>query len=117
MGIFKSFVGWVVSSHAGISRPEIDPASVCYQKLTYYVFISNLLRGFGYPNRPDLWELTGGPQCKTQHFIILIITLRVQVPNNHILTQNLYYTYNHPKPKYLIIGYLGPYYKDRQKCP
>ena len=25
-------------------------------------------------------------------------TLRVQVPNNHILTQNLYYNYYYPKP-------------------
>ena len=36
------------------------------------------------------------------------ISLRVQVPNNHILTQNLYYNYYYPKPKYLIIGYLDP---------
>ena len=34
--------------------------------------------------------------------------LRVQVPNNHILTQNLYYNYYYPKPKYLIIGYMDP---------
>ena len=32
-------------------------------------------------------------------------TLRVQVPNNQILTQNLSYNYYYPKPKYLIIGY------------
>ena len=37
-----------------------------------------------------------------------IATLRSQVPNNHILTQNLYYSYYYPKPKYLIIGYLDP---------
>ena len=30
----------------------------------------------------------------------------VQVPNNHILSQNLYYNSHHPKPKDLIIGYL-----------
>ena len=36
------------------------------------------------------------------------VSLRVQVPNNHILTQNLYYNYYYPKPKYLIIGYLDP---------
>ena len=30
------------------------------------------------------------------------------MPNNHILTQNLYYNYYYPKPKYLIIGYLDP---------
>ena len=34
--------------------------------------------------------------------------LKVQVPNNHILTQNLYYNYYYPKPKYLIIGYMDP---------
>ena len=32
-------------------------------------------------------------------------TLRVQVPNNHILTHNLHYNYYCSKPKYLIIGY------------
>ena len=26
----------------------------------------------------------------------------------HILTQNLYYNYYYPKPKYLIIGYMDP---------
>ena len=35
-------------------------------------------------------------------------TLRVQVPNNHILTQNQYYNFYYPKPKYLIIGYMDP---------
>ena len=34
------------------------------------------------------------------------IPQRVQVPNNHILTQNLYYTPYYPTRKYLIIGYL-----------
>ena len=34
------------------------------------------------------------------------IPLRVQVPNNHILAQNLYYNYYYPNPKYLIIGYM-----------
>ena len=36
------------------------------------------------------------------------LSLRVQVPKNHILTQNLYYNYNYPKPKYLIMGFLDP---------
>ena len=36
----------------------------------------------------------------------LLLSLRVYVPNTHILTQNLYYTYYYPKPKYLIIGYM-----------
>ena len=37
-----------------------------------------------------------------------LLSLRVQVPDNYILTQNLYYHYYSPKPKYLIIGYLDP---------
>ena len=36
------------------------------------------------------------------------IGFRFQVRNNHILTQNLYYNFYYPKPKYLIIGYLDP---------
>ena len=36
------------------------------------------------------------------------LSLRVQVPNNHILAQNLYYNYDYPNPKYLIIGYMDP---------
>ena len=35
-------------------------------------------------------------------------TQRVQVPNHHILTRNLYYNYWYPKPKYLIVGYMDP---------
>ena len=37
-----------------------------------------------------------------------VIALRVQVPNNHILTQNLYYNYYYPNSKYLIVGYMDP---------
>ena len=33
-------------------------------------------------------------------------TLRLQVPNNHILTPNQYYNFYYPKPTYLIIGYM-----------
>ena len=29
-------------------------------------------------------------------------------PNNHILTQNLYYNHYYPNPKYKIIGYMNP---------
>ena len=36
------------------------------------------------------------------------LSLRVQVYNNHILTQKVYYSYYYPKPKYLIIGYMDP---------
>ena len=38
-----------------------------------------------------------------------MLTLTVQVPNNHILTQNLHYNYYYyPNPKYLIFGYMDP---------
>ena len=36
------------------------------------------------------------------------MTLRVQVPSNHILTPNLYHNSRYPKPKYLTMGYLDP---------
>ena len=35
-------------------------------------------------------------------------TVRVQVLNNHILTQKPYYYYYYTNPKYLIIGYMDP---------
>ena len=37
-----------------------------------------------------------------------LVTLRVQVPNNHILTQILYYNCYYPNPKYLVIGHMDP---------
>ena len=43
-------------------------------------------------------------------------TLRVQVPNHDILTQNLYHNYYYPKPKYLVIGYLDPLGKIHGPC-
>ena len=36
------------------------------------------------------------------------MTLRVQVPNKQILTQNLYSNSYYPNPKYLVIGYTDP---------
>ena len=45
------------------------------------------------------------PECVLRTGRVL---LRVQVPNNHILTQTLYYSYHYPNPKYLIIGYMDP---------
>ena len=44
------------------------------------------------------------------------LTQRVQVPNNHILTQTLYYNYYYLKPKYLIIGYMDPLGKFWETC-
>ena len=41
-------------------------------------------------------------------WLALHVPLRVQVPNNHIPTPNLYHNYYYPKPKYPIIGYLDP---------
>ena len=35
-------------------------------------------------------------------------TLSVQVTNNHMFTQNLYYSFCFTKPRYLVIGYLDP---------
>ena len=54
---------------------------------------------------------------KTYHVSLSLVlsffrTLRVQVPNNHILTQNLYYNYYYSNPKYLIIGYMDPLGND-----
>ena len=36
-------------------------------------------------------------------------SLKVQVPNNYILTPNLYHNHYYPKPKYLIVGSSDPY--------
>ena len=36
------------------------------------------------------------------------LSLRIQVPNNHILAPKLYYNYYYPNPKYLTIGYTDP---------
>ena len=52
-----------------------------------------------------------GPGCFIASFCAglgLRLSLSVQVPNNHILTQHLYYNYCYPRPQYLIIGYLNP---------
>ena len=35
-------------------------------------------------------------------------TIRIQVPGNYILTQNLYYDYYYPNPKKLILGDMDP---------
>ena len=40
--------------------------------------------------------------------VLYSVTLRVQVPNNHILAQKLYYNYYYPNPKYPNIGYMYP---------
>ena len=64
----------------------------------------------GYPHLKKLPE-------QVSNAGVLYITLRVQVPNNHILTQNLYYNHYYPKPKYLIIGYLDPLGYIRPKEP
>ena len=40
--------------------------------------------------------------------LVVPCTLRVQIPNNHILSQIVTYITTDPKPKYLIIGSFGP---------
>ena len=57
---------------------------------------------------PDFEQLGSGPEGVLASVLRDASALRVQVPNNHILTQNLYYNYYYPKPKYLIIGYMDP---------
>ena len=52
------------------------------------------------PKRPD--------SVGVESLLVCFSTLRVQVPYNHILAQNLYYKYYYPKLKYLIIGYMDP---------
>ena len=56
-----------------------------------------MVEGLGHRARGGGWSLGG-----------LNVSLRVQVPKNHILTQNLYHKLLLPKTKYLIIGYLDP---------
>ena len=46
-----------------------------------------------------------------------VLSLRVQVPSNHILTQDLYYSSYYPKPKYLIIGYMDPLNREYRYIP
>ena len=46
--------------------------------------------------------LLGMPPCCLKR------SLRAQVPDCHILAQDLYYNYYYTKPKYLIIGYMDP---------
>ena len=50
-------------------------------------------------NKTTTWFNRGGKRHPS---------LRVQVPNNHIRTQNMYYNDYYPKPKYLIMEYLIP---------
>ena len=51
----------------------------------------------------DAWDLgsLGSRDCPDY-------TLRVHIPKNHVLTQNLYYNPSYPNPKYPIIGYMDP---------
>ena len=53
------------------------------------------------------------PNSSVCLLLVSRLTLRVQVPNNHMPTQNLHYNYNYPKLKYLTIGYLDPLGKVR----
>ena len=48
------------------------------------------------------------PQTLNPDVIGLGWGVLTQRPNNHILTQNLYYNYYYQNPEYLILGYLDP---------
>ena len=69
------------------------------------------------PNKPR------APRCPLRHtqcgstkrFFTCRLTLRVQVPNNQILTPNLYCNYYSPTPKYQIIGYMDPLGKEARQ--
>ena len=59
------------------------------------------------PHQPQI-ENTRHSQIIDKRASQCLVTLRVQVPNNHILTPNLYYNHYYPKPKYLTIVYMDP---------
>ena len=69
--------------------------------------VSALVWGVGYP-----WQVHLVNRHRTKKGFITLIhkenTLRVQVPNNHMLTQNLYQNHYYPNPKYPIIRYMDP---------
>ena len=63
-------------------------------------------------------NLRHGQQHVTTHQHSQTLAPRVQVPNNHILTQNLYQNHYYANPKYLILGYMDPLgcsYQNLQK--
>ena len=89
---------WILSSSS--TAPELDTLFFLFAPL-----ILTLKRAFtaeGILN--DMFDRNWGLAVTE----LIELTLRVQVPNNHILTQTLYYNYYYPKPKYLTIGYLDP---------
>ena len=72
--------------------------------LRFRIFFETLLPQVAYAIDP---YSSSSAQC-----VVACLTLRVQVPNNHILNQNLHQNYYYQNPKYLIIGYLDPFYGD-----
>ena len=55
--------------------------------------------------------LSPKPEAVNRNWSVLeprILALRVQVPNNYILTPNLYYNQYYLNPKYPVIGYMDP---------
>ena len=59
-----------------------------------------------FPKIPARWARRSPKQKEHSLFTTRLGILRVQVPYNQILTQNLYYHCYYLKSKYLIIGYL-----------
>ena len=77
------------------STGTLNPEGSCWDLESY-----NLNTPFNLVDR-----FLGGPTQKLEH---QPTTLRVQVPKNHVLTQNLYYNYYYQNPKYPILGYMDP---------
>ena len=59
------------------------------------------IKGRGFINQ-------GSTLNRAKYAELKLLALRVKVPNNHILTQNLHHNSYYPKPKYLAVGYLDP---------
>ena len=62
-------------------------------------FLSSLLTALNLNQKP-LSSVMFGPRIQD----FGIPHLRVQVPNSHVLTKNLYYNQYYTKPKYLIVN-------------
>ena len=78
---FEGAYGSIFPTHSPTKTP---------QKCVGLWPFSSVSRGFG-----GAILLTSG--------VRVAVTLRVQVPNHHILTQNQHYNYYYSKPKYLTI--------------
>ena len=96
-------------SRAGIEKPETKTCIVTdrstserfHKRRLYWALQTQRVA----EKKPTLGQT---PNSGSRRLLLAEIPLRVQVPNNHTLIQNLYYEYYYPNPKYLIIGYMDP---------